>query len=75
MAGTIPPELGELTRLGLLVLSGNELTGSIPAELGDSRTLEGLYLYGNDLTGCIPSALQGISNNDLEELGLPFCGP
>ena len=75
LAGAIPPELGELASLGLLVLSGNELTGSIPAELGDPRNLQAIYLYGNDLTGCIPSALQHISNNDLEELGLPFCGP
>ena len=34
-----------------------------------------LFLYGNDLTGCIPSALQGISNNDLDELRLSSCGP
>ena len=75
LAGAIPPELGELASLGLLVLSGNELTGSIPADLGDPRNLQAIYLYGNDLTGCIPSALQGISNNDLDELRLSFCGP
>ncbi len=73
--GPISPELGNLTRLTTLYLLHNRLSGPIPPELGNLTNLVVLFLYGNDLTGCIPSALQHISNNDLEELGLPFCGP
>jgi hypothetical protein len=25
------------------------------------------------LTGCIPQSLQDVSDNDFDELGLPFC--
>ena len=68
--GSIPPELGSLTNLWGLDLSNNYLSGSIPPELDNMRTL---YLSGNRFTGCIPTALQGIENNDLGDLGLPDC--
>ena len=38
LAGPIPPELGDLTRLSQLQLEGNELTGPIPPRSADSRT-------------------------------------
>ena len=76
LTGMVPPELGNLTSLKLLVLAGNDLTGTIPPELGDLRSLQGLYLYGNRLTGCIPSGLQAVPNSDIGEVGLPYCaGP
>ena len=74
LGGTIPPDLGNLTDLRELVLNLNELTGTIPLELGDLEELQDLRLSGNQLTGCIPSALQDVANNDLDKLGLPFCG-
>ena len=49
------------------------MTGTIPPELGSLTNLEDLDLSINQLTGCIPQDLRGIPNNDLSELGLPFC--
>ena len=74
LTGGIPPELGNLTNLEELLLSENNLSGEIPAELGDLSNLEDLGLSGNQLTGCIPSDLGDVQDNDLDELGLPFCG-
>ena len=72
--GEIPSELGMLSNLEELTLPGNRLTGEIPPALGNLTNLEKLYLsVGNQFTGCIPSALQNVAENDLSELGLPFC--
>ncbi len=73
LTGEIPAELGGLTNLEQLYLSANQLTGEIPAEL-DSLNLEVLSLMGNQLTGCVPESLRDVPDNDLSELGLPFCG-
>ena len=44
LAGTIPSEVGNLTKLFLLNLSSNQLSGSIPSELGNLIMLGRLYL-------------------------------
>ena len=63
MTGEIPPELGGLSNLTELSLSGNQLTGEIPPELGGLSNLTGLRLFhGNQLTGEIPPELGGLSN-------------
>ena len=49
------------------------MTGPIPSELGSLSNLEELFLSGNQLTGCIPVGIAGVANNDLSQLGLPFC--
>ena len=71
--GEIPAWLGDLSDLEELYLQDNQLTGSIPAELADLADLEELFLADNQLTGCIPEELRDIPDNDLDELGLPFC--
>ncbi|XP_050230680.1 protein TOO MANY MOUTHS [Mercurialis annua] len=53
--GTIPDELGNLTRLKVLDLHRNNLNGSIPVSLGRLAGLRSLDLSGNKLTGSIPS--------------------
>ena len=73
LTGMIPPELGSLTDLRWLRLSENQLTGTIPTEMGSLANLEELFLSGNQLTGCIPAGIAGVANNDLNQLGLPFC--
>ena len=73
MTGPIPSQLGNLSKLEELSLWGNQLTGSIPVSLGSLVNLERLYLSQNQLTGCIPAALQDVADNDLDQLGLPFC--
>ena len=75
LSGAIPPELGNLSSLGWLDLSGNQLTGEIPSELGGLMNLTVLRLSGNQLTGCVPSGLGDVVDNDIEQLGLSSCDP
>ena len=77
LEGELPAELGSLSALRELELWGNSIYGSIPSQLGNlGSTLNTLNLGGDfqDLTGCIPAGLRDVPNNDLDELGLPFCG-
>ncbi len=62
LAGSIPPELGNLASLEVLALYSNALTGPIPSELGNLANLEWLSLYINALTGPIPSELGNLAN-------------
>jgi len=71
--GTIPSELGMLTNLTALSLTDNNLTGTIPSELEKLTSLELLYLSGNQLSGCVPEIWRNVEENDLAEVGLPFC--
>ena len=58
LTGSLPPELGNLSRLRSLEAAGNSgLTGPIPPELGRLANLETLSLQENWLTGSIPPAL------------------
>ena len=69
LAGPIPPELGDLTRLKELWLHGNDLHGPIPPELGNLVGLKVLWLYANNaLTGPIPVELTDLA--ELEDLRL-----
>ena len=74
LSGQIPPELGNPGGIKILDLSMNQLSGEIPAELGSLTNLEELFLGGNRFTGCIPASLRDTAENDLHELGLPYCG-
>ena len=73
LTGEIPTSLGNPSNLGELYLDYNQLTGAIPPELGNLSNLGSLYIKNNKLTGCIPARLQDVPNNDLPQLGLPFC--
>ena len=66
--GTIPSELGNLTNLTSLKVTGNRLTGAIPSELGNLTNLQRLDLRYNRLTGAIPSELGNLAN--LQHLSL-----
>ena len=62
LVGTLPPELGNLSRLEYLSIYSNDyLTGSIPSELGNLSNLYYLRLYDNRLTGSIPASLGSLS--------------
>ena len=62
LAGEIPEELGNLTNLQWLDLSGNELSGEIPPELGGLSNLQSLDLSFNELSGEIPAELGSLAN-------------
>ena len=61
LVGTLPPGLGNLSRLSWLDLSFNLLTGRIPAELGNLSDLNLLSLHSNHLYGWIPASLANLS--------------
>nr|KAJ0185110.1 hypothetical protein LSAT_V11C900503240 [Lactuca sativa] len=57
LTGRLVPQLGQLTNLYYLEISGNKITGKIPKELGNLKNLVSLDLYMNQLEGHIPSTL------------------
>ncbi|XP_062202918.1 brassinosteroid LRR receptor kinase BRL3-like isoform X2 [Phragmites australis] len=57
LTGSIPTQLGNLSRLTVLALKSNRLNGAIPASLGDLPLLTRLDLSFNDLFGSIPVKL------------------
>lgn len=70
LSGTIPPDLGYLTKLEELDLARNQLRGTIPSELENLSKLTILYLYSNQLSGSIPVELSKLS--ELEILALSW---
>ncbi len=60
--GSIPAELGNLSKLEYLALGGNHLSGEIPPELGNLTYLRYLLLDRNYLRGGIPPELGGLTN-------------
>ncbi len=62
LRGTIPKELGQLTKLTELELNFNELSGVIPPELERLTRLTSLDLFENQLTGVIPPELGRLTN-------------
>mmetsp|Transcript_13744 Transcript_13744/g.29349 ORF Transcript_13744/g.29349 Transcript_13744/m.29349 type:complete len:235 (-) Transcript_13744:300-1004(-) len=68
LTGTIPTQIGELTKVTALRLYGNSLDGTIPTEIGLLTDLTELELYDNKLTGTIPTEIGKLTK--LEELHL-----
>ena len=63
LAGTLPPELGDLSELRNIAITGSSsLTGPIPEELGMLSELTALVLHSNGLTGSVPSELGNLTN-------------
>uniref|UniRef100_A0A6N2LLK4 non-specific serine/threonine protein kinase n=1 Tax=Salix viminalis TaxID=40686 RepID=A0A6N2LLK4_SALVM len=57
LSGTIPSQIGNLSRIIKLNLCHNELTGSIPSEMNNLTRLTFLGLSKNEFTGPLPQGL------------------
>lgn len=66
LSGALPSQVGQLKKLKVLNLSGNNFTG-VPAEVGQLSELEILNLSNNELTG-LPNELGNLSNLKLLDL-------
>ncbi|GMP63114.1 hypothetical protein CsSME_00024934 [Camellia sinensis var. sinensis] len=62
LSGTIPIEIGQLTKLRILYMNRNQIGGSIPQQIGLLSSLNELGLYTNNLTGSIPSSIGNLGN-------------
>ena len=69
LIGSIPDELGQLTKLTELYLGSNSLSGPIPPALGNLVNLTWLSLSNNRLSGFIPPALGTLVNLQRLQLG------
>ena len=74
LRGAIPSQFGDFTLLRRLGLNDNLLTGAVPEELANLTALMYVNISGNTLNGCVPGVWADVPNNDLETLGLPYCG-
>ncbi len=62
ISGTLPAELGYLTKLVMLEIHNCLIRGSIPPEIGKMLNLEYLLLPGNQLSGSIPAEIFTLTN-------------
>ncbi len=62
LSGSIPPELGQLSKLEVLNLIDSELIGNIPPELGQLSNLMVLGFFNSQLIGNIPPELGNLTN-------------
>ena len=54
---TIPDEIGDLTELRVLIMTGGVLQGSIPEAIGNLKNLEYMCIGENHLSGKIPESV------------------
>ncbi len=68
LSGSIPPELGDLSKLQTISLYYNYLNGAIPLELSELSELQFLILHDNGLSGNIPPELGNLSSLKMLDL-------
>ncbi|CAB9503963.1 Leucine Rich Repeat [Seminavis robusta] len=57
LSGSLPPELGLLTKLEVLDVATNNIRGTIPSQIGLMTSLYELILDANELTAAVPSEI------------------
>ncbi|XP_059638702.1 probable leucine-rich repeat receptor-like protein kinase At1g35710 [Cornus florida] len=71
--GSIPREIGRLSKLKYLLLPANRLTGTLPLSLANLTQIVELDISGNSISGSIPSTIVSSFPN-LVSLNLSRCG-
>ncbi|XP_061362656.1 MDIS1-interacting receptor like kinase 2-like [Gastrolobium bilobum] len=67
--GTIPPQIGNMSKVNVLNFSANSFDGSIPKEICTLRSLRRLDLSICQLSGPIPNSIANLSNLLYLDLG------
>ncbi|KAG4382392.1 hypothetical protein JHK82_039063 [Glycine max] len=70
--GSIPDSIGRLSKLKVLLLSGNFLTGRMPSTLGNLTRLSVLDLSGNSLSWPVPDSVSKLGNLSRLDLSYNF---
>jgi len=76
LSGSIPPEIGNLTKLTFLNLTNNNFSGNIPPEIENLSYVVILWLDFNQLTGRMPpwlSNLDSLSSLQIHDNQLNGC--
>mmetsp|Transcript_24147 Transcript_24147/g.51202 ORF Transcript_24147/g.51202 Transcript_24147/m.51202 type:complete len:299 (+) Transcript_24147:487-1383(+) len=60
--GSIPTQLGALTKVQLFAIEGTQITGKIPSEIGQMKLLDFLDVSNNFLTGHIPTEMGNLKS-------------
>ena len=69
MAGALPPEIGNISTIQVVLLYENKLSGNLPPLIGFFLpNLVALHLQGNELQGTIPSSISNASKLTLLDL-------
>ncbi|KAG8093772.1 hypothetical protein GUJ93_ZPchr0012g18838 [Zizania palustris] len=75
LSGEVSPELGNLSHLRILNLSGNLFAGRVPPEFGNLFRLTSLDISANTFSGGVPPELGNLSSlNSLDLSGNLFAG-
>lgn len=61
LAGTLPPEIWNLTNIDRINLGINQISGVIPAGIGNLAKLKDLNLERNQLSGSLPAEIGNLS--------------
>ncbi|KAI3927584.1 hypothetical protein MKX01_026517, partial [Papaver californicum] len=76
LEGPLPPELGKLTRLKRLLLSGNNFTRTLPTTFANLKNLTDFRIDGTNISGRIPDFIGNWTKLDrLDMQGRSMAGP
>ncbi|CAB9528038.1 Leucine Rich Repeat [Seminavis robusta] len=75
LKGSIPTEVGLMTKLALIQFFSATSSGTLPTELGQLQSLKNLLISGRELIGTLPTELGNLSNlTGLVSEGANFSG-
>ena len=71
-SGTIPPTLGDLSKIEMIRFNKNKMSGSIPARIFDATNIQELKLQSNRFTGSVPTQVGKLTNASIISLNHNF---